>query len=252
LERQFHELGLEGARVDALLPGDLPAELVARYCSEDSRIKHGIGHLACTMSHYRAWTAFLESEADAALIFEDDAILSSGLPHFLAELGDDLPEGVDLLKIETFGGAVRLSSCQVQSPAGYAISRLFGNHLGACGYILTRRLAQRLLEDPHRLDLMVDEYLFGRRSRVIFHHRVYQLVPALSIQMSVLHPHETPVGTSSSDLHPERLNGAEPVRASHRWQRTGRLLRSAAMDALHFSYDPKGLLGPRRHVPFSS
>ena len=250
MEQLFGKLSLRATRFEALLPTDLPEELVERYCREDSPIKHGASHLACSLSHYEVWRSFLETGAAAALIFEDDALLSPELPQFLAQLGDGLPDGVDILKIETFGNTVRLSSRSKKIGYKYNISRLFGNHFGACGYIISHAAAERLLDDPRHLDFLIDEYIFSRRSTVIFKHQIYQLNPALSIQMSI-YQKDNPSGPASSDLQFERASGAQPVAARGRWLRLRELAPPAVRDLRYFAYDLKGLLGQRCPVPFA-
>lgn len=248
MESLFRQLELKANRFEAVLVRDLPDALLNKYCRADSAIRHGAGHLACSLSHGEVWKTFIASGAEAALIFEDDALLSSDLPEFLRLLGDELPRGVDILKIETYSDmGLRLSTRDTQSLGEFTMSRLLGTHVGACGYIISRRLAERLLEDKHRLDFIIDEYLFGRRSHVVFRHRVYQLLPALAVQISIFRPDEMHTGAAFSDLGLERRDGVQPLVPDSKWTVARRRWRSAAMDLLYFGYDLKGLLG-RRHT----
>jgi len=248
MEGQFHRLGLQATRIEATTPDDVPLHLVAKYCSDDSPVRHGINHLACAMSHYEAWRVVRDGDAPAALILEDDALLSPDLPRFLAQLGDALPDGIDLLKLDTALEQVRLSS-QVERLAGtYTSARLFGSHMGACGYIISRPLAAHLLADPERFDLPLDVYLFGRRGRLIFQRRVCQLDPALAIQLS---DHQPATAAAASDLAAERKGGQQPVVSPDRWLRLRQRLMAALMDARYFGYDLRGLFGPRRLIRFA-
>jgi len=252
MESTFQQLGLDAIRFEAVLAKDIPKSLVEKYCGPDSKVRHGLGHLACSVSHGEVWKRFIASGSDAALVFEDDALLSVDLPAFLRSIGDKLPDGIDLLKIETYSlDGIRLSTKDTRTIGNFSLSRLIGTHFGACGYIISRTLAERLLRDPNRLDFIVDDYLFGRRSHVIFRYRVYQVVPPLAVQLSILRPEGVGDGIAFSDLGLERASGVQPLNPS-RLSLLMRRWRSAAMDVLYFGYDPKGLLGPRQAVTFPS
>ena len=56
------------------------------------------GELGCYASHYAAWTAFLESEADQLLVLEDDTIVDWGLLEKLVAVDLDAA-GVAYLRL---------------------------------------------------------------------------------------------------------------------------------------------------------
>lgn len=88
------------------------------------------GNMACTLSHARVWERFLDSGAEAALVFEDDVFISPELVHWL----DDLswwPAGCGLVNIEFW----RSDSLRVLLGTGDR------RHLG-------RRLAPMLSRNP--------------------------------------------------------------------------------------------------------
>ena len=246
MERQFQKLGLHAIRVEGASIAEVRQELANIRPSAAGSIN---GHMACTFSHYEIWKAFLATSADAALILEDDAVLSPDLPDFLRALEDEAPEGVDLIKIETFHMKAKLSS-QVRNIAGREASRLFGTHYGACGYIIYRHLAKQLLNDCRRFDLIIDNYLFSRDGPVIYKYNVYQLKIALSIQL-FLYSELSEIAAASNDLEIERSGWIRQRQLKDRLNRLRTHLKQATTDAIYFGYDLKGLLGERHDIPFS-
>lgn len=247
MEGQFQKLGLTAERIDAITPDRIAPELLARHCGGGAG-RHSPGDLACNLSHQLAWRALLASGAPAAVVFEDDGLLSPRLPAFLGRLEQDLPPGADLIKLETFHKATRLATRDALQLGDFTLRRLIGTHLGACGYVITRRMAQAALADPRLNDVIVDAYLFARNGPSVYRRRVYQVLPALSVQLS-RDPGRRKDSLASSDLEAPRL---QVMRATRRpWARLRQNARSSLMDVRYFSGDMRGLLGPRSDIPFA-
>jgi glycosyl transferase family 25 len=194
MEDQFARLGLSAERVEATTVADLSD-------ADYNRWRRLSGHVvsrpeaACSLSHQAIWRQIVERRLPAALILEDDAILSDRLPELLVNLGPHLPAGIDVLKLETFNKPVRLSPAQTQLSA-FSISRLLGTHHGTCGYVISADMASHALHDPELHNHPIDIYLFGRLGTTICKKSIYQLIPALSIQL----PTGTADAVARSDL----------------------------------------------------
>ncbi|AVJ55208.1 glycosyl transferase [Idiomarina sp. OT37-5b] len=147
--QQLHSIGVDFTRIAAIDGRQLSdAEIDRVYDSERNRQRFYAsltrGEIACYMSHRKAWQQLLDSPAQAAVILEDDIMVS---PAF-AELGAavaTLSDDWHLLKLaQPFKpkqhykladvGAFTLVDYRTDKPP-----------MGACGYILSRSGAAKLL-----------------------------------------------------------------------------------------------------------
>jgi GR25 family glycosyltransferase involved in LPS biosynthesis len=159
-----------------------------------------------------AWRHILALGAPAGIVLEDDGILSRRLPEFLHHLGPSLPADIDLLKLETTRRHVRLGSAG-RHLAGLAVRRLMGDHVGACGYVVSSVLAAHLLKVMQPASVPVDNILFSRRCTLLYSHRVYQVVPALTVQL-VLRDLAGTQEIARSDLAGTRPDHSLPFKAT--------------------------------------
>jgi glycosyl transferase family 25 len=116
------------------------------------------GELGCYASHYAAWTAFLDGDADQLLVLEDDTIVDWG---FLTKLvATDLEAaGIEYLRLYAKW------PCPFRTVVRNAIERqrsvieFFGRPYGTQGYVLTRAGAQRLVLHCRRVRRPIDDEL---------------------------------------------------------------------------------------------
>lgn len=252
MEDQFQALGLQAERVAAVLPPEVPPELAARGRPILGDRRLSPAEFACNLSHQMVWREIVGRQLPAALILEDDGVLSSDLPEFIDHLGSKLPSGVDVLKLETFLGNIRLSRKQVLRVGRFTARRLGSTHYGCCGYIISDRAAQWLLSARTLNDLTVDAYLFGRHGPGLYRFQIYQVVPALTIQLSKSEQRQSSV--AASDLTPGRkafppMHKTYPLRGVLRFpMHTFGSLR----ELVYFGSEPQMLWGSRQVVPFTS
>ncbi|HQT47569.1 MAG TPA: glycosyltransferase family 25 protein [Acidocella sp.] len=135
---------------------------------------------ACFASHALAWDALLASGASHACILEDDVVLSPDFSSFVASSAW-VPENCDVVKLETFSKKTVVGRPQ-HSFKGRDLVRLYAEHLGAAGYIVSRRGAEKLRAHAVRPNLPVDHLLFDVPSPIP-DLRILQLVPALCVQL---------------------------------------------------------------------
>ncbi len=251
MERQFEALGIAAIRVDATTPERLPATLLDRYGGPDAP-RHSPVELACNYTHQVAWSAFLAGTAPAAVIFEDDGLLSPRLPTLLHLLASGLPRGVDLLKLETCGHGTRLGRDREVHVGDFVLRRLVGSHFGTCGYVISRKAAEMALADPTLADALIDEYLFSRNGPTIYRTRVYQVTPALSRQLAG-DPGRRDEPLATSDLAQLRKVGMDNQGGGRaRWLHLRQNARAGLLDALYFHREWRALLGRRHPVPFAA
>ena len=197
MEAQFERLGLTATRIEAVTPGDLAPPELASYA--DARRPYWLSPaaLSCTSSHLRAMSALLASDAPYALILEDDAVLSSGLPAFLAAFDSD-PPTLDVLRIETSLKWLRTKP-EGAPLAGVKVTRFVGWEGGAAAYIVTRRGAEIITASPRTRTRFFDLVFFHSSGPLASALIVRQTDPGLAIQTQCL-PAGSEIQLFASDL----------------------------------------------------
>lgn len=145
-----------------------------------------IQNMAATVSHSIAWERFLNTDADICLIMEDDIFISSETKHWLNDLAW-WPEDADIVKIECWIEKLDKKGAILFEKSGKKhlnrnIKRLLTRHMGAAGYLLTRKAAKELLKSkPY--NMVIDQLLFNiNASKTARTMKIYQISPALVIQ----------------------------------------------------------------------
>ncbi len=101
------------------------------------------GEIACYLSHGRALQAFVDSGADAALIFEDDA-----------EIDGDIADVIDVIhRLPPRARIVKLEGIQASYETNYPVARVGERNVmmmlkpstGAAGYYINRAGAEQIL-----------------------------------------------------------------------------------------------------------
>lgn len=114
------------------------------------------GEIGCLLSHRGLYKKIVEEGLDAAVIFEDDAMLHDDLPKVLAALAScKVP--YDLLR---FLGSekVALSPQKIIAPVtqGYTLNRLCTTPGGAHAYLITQEGTRKMLRQMQKNYLPVD------------------------------------------------------------------------------------------------
>jgi len=158
--------------------------------------------VCCFLSHRQCWDAIAYGPDQYGAVFEDDVVFSDDAG---AALADDswIPHDADVVKLETFFNRVRLGR-PVSAVAGYSVRRLLGQHLGACGYILSKQAAARLLRETESFTVPVDVALFSPTQMTTARSTIYQMVPALCLQALFVPERKTPATLIQFALPPQR------------------------------------------------
>lgn len=246
MEEQFNRLGIVAHRVEAVRIDEVPPELIAFHEGPDCLWRSNPGDLACGLSHERTWNIILEAGHKAALVFEDDAVLTPSVVDFLSDgLLDRL--GADLVKLETFRIPIQIGSTAVTVGAT-ELRELCSSQMGAAAYLVSRKGIEISLASPMLRELSVDRLLFGRGGPHLLRSLVLQAIPSPCIQLNRVDPRSS-VGVS--DLHQSRI--AAPrirylrdalARAKVQLDHFGRLLALAVRD-------PRAAFGARTVIPYA-
>lgn len=138
--------------------------------------KHGMtpvpGELGCYLSHVAVMRAFLASQAEFALVLEDDVLLQASLPAVLQGLMDN-PTRWDVAKLS----AVHRGTPQpyLEVAPGHQLAVMLSRCTGSSAYLMNRRAAEAYLREPGGLlpmqlpyDHVFDQgWRFGLKFRLV-------------------------------------------------------------------------------------
>ena len=182
---QMDRMGIEATRIPAVDAKRLIAQKEwerTTNCNPPAW-KVDLGAVACALSHARAMTLLLDSDALAALVLEDDVDLAADTPTLL-ENTDWWPCDARLIRLEEGGRyPQQLWPASGRTPSGRAVHELarWGNCSAA--YLIDREGARMAL--PHCLNprLPVDHILFNLRASGFARElRPFQIVPGMANQ----------------------------------------------------------------------
>ncbi len=177
------DIGFE--RVPAVDSVAVREEWLARYFADAGPLGAiPKGDKCCSLSHRRAWAAFLASEEPYAVFLEDDVLLDPAAADFLT-CSDWLPKDTAVVKLEHFGPQNQrvLLGNPVAVGSGWQMAPIHSRHTGAGAYILSRNAAAALLAHGKKWNIPVDHLLFNANvSEIAVRLRPYQLLPALARQ----------------------------------------------------------------------
>jgi glycosyl transferase, family 25 len=146
MQAQADEFGIELEFIDAVDGQTIDIAEVADYAHEE-RLKYAPdlkpNQVACVLSHKMALRQFLESDADAAVVLEDDAVFGANLVAFVSAAAS-LPFEWDAINLENRNG----------KPLQLALAHLPGSSVcasawlskGSTAYLYSRKGADRVEE----------------------------------------------------------------------------------------------------------
>lgn len=198
----FDAIGLQITRVSAVDGRQLSEETIRRWCRGAALGETRRGATGCFLSHRGCWQRIIDEKLPYAAIFEDDLHLGDDVAPLFAN-GDWVPEEADVVKIETMRQPTRMGKTPIAAPAGRKLYRLAGKHIGAGGYVVTRKGAEKLLKMSETFGDPVDHFLFNPELPSALSIVTFQLVPAVCMQDFFLKEPAAVIGLGS-DLHEER------------------------------------------------
>jgi glycosyl transferase, family 25 len=137
------------------------------------RRKHGmtpvLGELGCYLSHVQAMHLFLASQAQFALVLEDDVLLKDSLPAVLQGLLQNSPRW-DVAKLSAVHSGTPMPYLQLAP--GHALAVMLTRCTGSSAYLMNRKAAtayaQGLLPMSLPYDHVFDQgWRFGLRYRLV-------------------------------------------------------------------------------------
>lgn len=185
ITQEFSKQGISFEFFNAITPETLEktAQTLAINIMDNDLLS--MGEKACFLSHVSLWQLMLDENLPYMAIFEDDVYLGENAQLFLQET-DWLPKKTDelLIKLEAFDKNRRFNHSALFIKDGRHLVHLNEEHLGAAGYLLSYKMAEKLLMlVRHETALSpVDNLIFGHYPFIKNSYPIYQLNPAICIQ----------------------------------------------------------------------
>lgn len=182
MEALIGDMDLEYERISAVDGTILSASDRALWTSRrpDGNFYLSHSEVGCYLSHRAAWTRIAALENDYGLVLEDDVHFSADSAAFLKR-NEWIPADADIVKIETVFWRTLVGTRQTDIGHGHALARLYGQHFGMAGYIVSPACARKLLSTGI-LDRAIDQLLFDPAAALFHELRIYQIIPALCVQ----------------------------------------------------------------------
>jgi glycosyl transferase, family 25 len=165
---QLEAQGLRFERVEAVVGRELTAEMrKAVYSDFWFRIFHGRSatnnELGCTLSHRKIWQIMLDRGEEAAVIFEDDALIGADFGSHLSAYNNATGQ-FDMVQFFAFRQPSRVDDVENEN---FKVGRFGGSHASAVAYMLRKSGADKMLRQKRAL-INADKWvwasaLFGLR-----------------------------------------------------------------------------------------
>ncbi|WP_109439771.1 glycosyltransferase family 25 protein [Acinetobacter haemolyticus] len=201
IHTEFGKEGLAFEFFDAITPVTLLQTAHALGIKVDTTDLHP-NEVACILSHAILWKKAVDENLDYIAIFEDDIYLGKFAQVFLKD-SHWISEQCGIIKLETLYRKVFISRKEetVRLHNQRELMVLDSPHMGAGGYILSRRAAESLLDFTVKLPKLIPiDHIIFRIYPEESKKKVYQLSPALCIQDVILTKGETNFPSSLEEV----------------------------------------------------
>lgn len=239
MQTQLSEQGISFERFSAINPDQL-SEPWTTFWHDARRSALSKGEIGCMLSHIMIWKSLLDSEAQFALVLEDDVHTQPDLASFLNSIPDLISaEEKCIHRLETFGARVTMQRAEAYRIGQRCGNRLLTNHGGTAAYIVNRATAEALFSSIEKFCNAIDIEMFDPTRRSLKDVDVIQWNPAPCIQDMILNGHRTQF---KSVIHDQRTD--ERIEAEEREFAVVKQLKNTFRPVFTLAYDlavwPKG------------
>ena len=140
--------------------------------------------VACFLSHRECWRLIAEGDDPYGAVFEDDVKLSPHAHLFLTKF-DWIPEGCDIVKLDTAEIACVLGKFNKELLDGYKLAPFITKHYCSGGYIISKSCAKRLYDENKQITAPVDEIMYNPECGVFSTLNIEQMFPAIVVQIGL-------------------------------------------------------------------
>jgi glycosyl transferase, family 25 len=172
-QSMMNPTGIEYERVSGVVGRDLQLP-IAEFSAVHWRWLHGkhpnLGQIGCYLSHRKVWQTLLESNAEIAMVCEDDIIPNKNLKSIIDQALREYSNCWDILRLSGFHNARPQQVCRLDDEFSLAINltRLCGT---GC-YVVTRHAAEVLLRELNPMKVPIDhaidrEWFYGLKAMAV-------------------------------------------------------------------------------------
>ena len=115
-----------------------------------------VGAIGATLSHVTLWQTFLQGKDEYLVVFEDDTLLDKKEMDLIDSLIPTLPESWDLWLLGRHNWQFKETPLNPRDSKGWKSVQQF---TGAHGYVLSRRGAEILVQNPFPIETHVEYYI---------------------------------------------------------------------------------------------
>ncbi|WP_439273235.1 glycosyltransferase family 25 protein [Pseudochrobactrum sp. HB0163] len=186
IEREFARADVAFTRVEAVDGRLLTQEQIDSLIDPVQRweIRIPPSEIGCFLSHRKCLEIIAGGTETYGAIFEDDIALT-GHAHCLLTSEDWIPEGADVVKLDTFKTVVLLDNFRKIPQSSCQVARLHTKHLCCGGYIVSRVAARRILKRMDKISVPVDNLIFDPAYELFSDLQIHQVTPALCAQVGL-------------------------------------------------------------------
>ena len=140
--------------------------------------------VGCFLSHLECWRLIAEGDEPYGAVFEDDIKLSAHAHQFLKN-ANWVPEGCDIVKLDTAQIVCVLKKFDTELADNYKLGRLVTKHYCSGGYIISKACARRLYDEVKLVTAPIDEIMYNPECGVFGSLNIEQIFPAIVVQIGL-------------------------------------------------------------------
>jgi hypothetical protein len=160
---EFKELerfsAVDGSKLDVVRDDRVSVHTRQNILTKTRRSHYEIctaGAIGASLSHLTIWEEFLKGDAEYLVVFEDDTIVDTAAMTYVDTLIPKLPESWDMWLLGCHRWAFKGEPMDEQNPKSWWRVKAF---TGAHAYVLSRRGAQILLQEPYPIETHIEYYI---------------------------------------------------------------------------------------------
>lgn len=196
---RFQAINLDFTLIHAIDGHLLPQNEVELFVNTRNTRRWNYGEIGCFLSHLKTWQGFLDSGEEFAAVFEDDVFLSEELTGLLTS-SDWIPDDADIVRLETTFWKAEISMDKIMVTERFDLHRLLSLHHGSGAYIISKRAARFLLDNPALLRSTIDSTLFDFREKSCRALIIYQMNPAPVMQELIYEKYVSQLPVAESEI----------------------------------------------------
>lgn len=126
---------------------EVSVNIIKDYVGKDTVFPPRSGVIGIFASNYFAWKAFLETDKDALLLFEDDVYLTKNIKYFIDKYISELPEDWDICSFYIPEDVRSFYNSEIHDISNKKyICKSYTNHCAAA-YMISRSGAKKAIDD---------------------------------------------------------------------------------------------------------